>query len=208
MIQQCLLAGFGASGGGGGPTGTLLEDHFTDFDNTNLTSHLMDIGPGQVPMSLGWSVQSGTTWEIFGNALHKLTNSATNEICYADAGNADVTITAKLVAGADATIGIIGRAAGVGFDCFTLFLANGSFTLYEVSGGTPTPIGTGSYIGSGTLPVTLKLVFSGTSIKASVNGGTELSVTSAVRQTSTFHGFYINQTSSGQFMDDFLVTSP
>src|SRR5258708_1704824 len=65
-----------------------LYDTFTDADNTALTAHTMDVGPG-------WSVVQGTL-KILSNAATPNSNNDGDGVI-ADAGASDFTITADLV---------------------------------------------------------------------------------------------------------------
>jgi hypothetical protein len=70
--------------------GALLKDTFTDPDGTLVTAHKMDIGAG-------WTMMhgDGTTLTIQGG---KATSTASDKLFLADAGKADVVLTANFTA--------------------------------------------------------------------------------------------------------------
>jgi hypothetical protein len=190
------LASLGVGGGGSSVT-TLLLDHFTDTNGTNLTAHTMDIGPG-------WTVPSGT-FSINSNQA-KMTVAGYAE---SQANQSDVTISAGVTPQATNFAGLLARYSAT-TDYWRVTIAAGTtnnWKITEVSGGTTTDRATGSVtINSGT-QYAVQAVLSGTNITATVNGGNSLSYGSASsNQTKTLHG--LRGTSLNALWDDFQVTNP
>src|SRR3989442_10527835 len=79
------LLGAGNSGGGA----VLLRDTFTDADGTGLAAHTMDAGGG-------WSVLAGTVETQSNKADHNNNAANTSTYAAADAGRADVTVSADV----------------------------------------------------------------------------------------------------------------
>jgi hypothetical protein len=189
-------------GTGGGST-TLLQDNFVDVSGTNLTAHVMNVGPG-------WTVTDGS-YQIQGNAARCTgTGASSYGVAIADAGKSDgtATVTATLDAGAASRHGLAVRATNGNNHWRVTIKASGEFAIVEVNGGTATVRASAAVtINTGT-GYTIQCAFSGTTLTATLNGGNQISYSSAtLNQTTTTHG--LDDGASGECsFTNFQVTNP
>jgi hypothetical protein len=176
---------------------TLLQDHFTDADNTNLTAHAMDVGPG-------WTAQAGT-FTVIGNVAHC---TVANSEYVADAGQADVTLTCTINMGSGASEAavIFREQDSNNFWAVSAYAGDGNFYLYHKVSGSLGAVtsGTGGVI-SGT-PFVLSVVLSGSSFIIKKDGVTVINWTDATFQTATKFGLRL-WSGTASTWDDFSVVS-
>lgn len=153
------------------PPVVYLEDNFVDANGTLLDAHTMDVGPG-------WTFQQGT-FEIQSTKATPLTY-VDNDIVTSDAGQTDYTLTCVMRPTDDGVNGALPGIVVRFVDLNNLVMISfdslaGSFTIYEKIAGTynlrdsasvPFVSGTGA---------TVAIVLLGTSISATVNGGSPIS---------------------------------
>jgi hypothetical protein len=178
----------------------LLWDTFTDVTGTNITAHTMNIGPG-------WTV-SGTTWTIQTNQVE--VTGASGGTIYAGAGVANVT--ASVDVNITATTAVRHGHAGRFSDAnnawrTTLNQSGGLFELVEVASGTSTVRASASLTVNTGTAYTIAVTYNGTTITATVNGGSQISYGSASsNQTVTNFGCYAGTSNKATF-DNFVVNS-
>jgi hypothetical protein len=191
-----------ASGGGSTGVVTLISDTFTDTNATALASHV--IAPTNTPAA-SWTVDVGAI-TISSNKAIATENSRSS----ADAGIADGSVSASMQMtsnGTDSSMGVAGRVT----DASNLWVArlyNGNFDLVEVNAGVFTARDTDAFAHAANTDYLIKIVFNGTSITATVDGGTTLTYTSSFSQAATKHGLYLYGDSGATARaDNFTVTN-
>lgn len=194
-----------------GPVTTLVSDTFTDTDGTSLATHT--IAPINVP---------GTAWTLnnFGFAINSNManptggyNLAPNAIATVDAGQADVTVTVQVVFNHNNVTdsGIVCRYVdNNNFWIATLNISNGTFSIYErLAGSFVLRVQASLTVTIGTT-YTIQMIASGSSLSATVNGGSGLAWSSTDFQTATRHGIRTadNSSSTANTFDNFTITHP
>lgn len=185
---------------GGAAAGPIVFDTFTDTDGTAITAHTPDIYPS-------------TTWENLANSGQILSNRAYHDgdgSCVIESGLADCTITADLLSSYEASgistrqVGIIFRYDGTDYWKAEANANSNLFRLLDPSGSAVVSVEVS--IGAGEL-LTVKVVLSGDSIKAYLNGANEISTTSSANQSATKHGYWLFRRASAPYTycDDFTV---
>ena len=227
---QIILSGI-VNANGPPPAQISLKDMFTDSDNTPLTSHTMDTGPG-------WAQEVWTnagTWEIDSNAckLVSTDTSAPNDyLLWSDNHASDTTLSVAITAPVAeppggpypnniSAPGVVFRLqdhdnywlaafninpVGLG-GAFQIYLYYKSAGVYHAADG---PVNLGTYSGS---PIPVSVVCSGNSIKVYVSGALTVQSTSSFLNTATSYGFResiqggVNPQHTCTY-DNFLVTTP
>lgn len=189
-----------------GAAGTviLLLDHFSDTDGTDITTHVMDVGPG-------WSAIDGAG-QIQSNRL--TTSGAAGAhgdwSFVADSGQANVTVSAtvrNMTAGSDSGLVLRSSAAWGDFWLVNAEATGGNFRLYEVASGSFVQRASASAGVTTNTDYALSATASGTTISATLNGGSPISYGSASsNQTATRHGIRLGGINNQA--DDFQVTTP
>jgi hypothetical protein len=186
--------------GAGGAAITLLFDTFTDANGTALPAHTMDVGGT-------WSVDVAGTYTVQGNRAN-FVNSTGGNLAWADAGQADVTLTA-VVNISSAYGGVVLRFSDAN-NYWLVFLDNpdGAFQLYEKNAGSFTQRASLNTTISTNTDHTLSVTAGAATITATLDGASQISYGSATdNQTATKCGLY-DQGSSGCQWDNFKVTHP
>lgn len=180
------------------PGTTLLSDHFTDTNGTNLTAHTMDVGAG-------WTAQVGTI-TIQSNAAIA---SGANAEYVADAGQSDVTLTCTLLpVGGTAEVACIFREQdSSNFWAVSGYAGDGKLYLYHNVAGSLTSTDNGAASVTNGVSFVLTVVLSGSSIVIKKDGATIITKTDATFQTATKFGLRLWSGTSSTW-DDFLVLSP
>ena len=189
----------------GGPT-VYLYDTFTDADGTDLTAHLMNIGPSgpntsgwQATVDAGGSGGSEPPFVIEGDAATLNGGSVSdNAGTLVNAGHADGTITAVVTPEQDngsVSCGVIFRCADSGGAAlWEVAMYDDSLLLGTRVGGSFSTADSISFpfsSGLGSTQYTITVVLSGTSISATINGGSRaLVATDSTYTTNTYHGIY------------------
>lgn len=179
---------------------TLLSDTFTDTNGTALTSHTMDVGGG-------WTAGTGT-FQVQSNAAKKTASSGIHDGVWADAGQADVSLSVDITwqALGDRSLGAALRVTD-GTNRWEAYYYAGTdkIQLDEVTTGSNTTRASASAVGiaSGNT-YSLTASTSGTSLSVSLNGKTA-SYTSSSYQTNTKFGLLDYNDTVSSF-DNFLVT--
>jgi len=189
---------------GGGPSGastiSYLFDSFTDTNGTALNAHTMDIGSG-------WTYEGAGAAFTINASGRAYCSGGSFSIAYANAGVSDCTLTCTYNPGATASDwGVIFRVSNIG----ALWMAALSPSLgrFEVWNRFSSWTLMGSSLVSipGSTDYTIRVVLSGTSIVATLNGANTVSVTSSSLQSQTLHGLASENLSDITF-DNFRVTS-
>jgi hypothetical protein len=171
-------------------------DNFHDVNNTLLSAHTPDVHPG----GSAWAQVSGQ-FSIQGNTLQNTSGTSTGSTVYwIDSGRADMTLTASL------TTGTVNTGAGIGtqFDLVFRFQDSSNYWLLQsVSGssgnqfnlikqvaGVFTTVSTTSFTPASSTGYALKVVCSGSSITATVNGGHTLTASDSALSTKTGVGIF------------------
>lgn len=169
----------------------LILDQFTDADNTLLSSHT--IAPTNTPAT-AWTNALGT-WRVVSNTARKTASAGDNQnVCYCDAGVADVTIEATFAPTQTYDGGILFNYTDINNYWMYVCSYNGGSVLriiYERAGGS---FNTRAQKSGQTQPFnatyTLKVVTSGDAVTAYLDGVIDLtySVSNRPQKTSTKHG--------------------
>jgi hypothetical protein len=198
MASNLLTHGVGA---GPGPI-TLLYDTFTGTNNTLLTTHTMDVGPGWTAVVNNWKISTNQA----------VPNSSGNEcLDVADSGQSNVTAAVdsdftNVGSNTDACL-IIRYQDSSNYWLLQLIAASNVLKLYEKGSGSFVLRGSTSYTVSINTTYTLEIVASGNNFTCYVNGVSELTYTGSDFNTATKCGirsFY----SINMNLDNFKVTNP
>ncbi len=159
-----------------------------------------------------WTVHSGT-WATSGGYALKTAADGVYQTATGDALTGDATAQAEIPVASGNVLGVVFRFQDAGNYWVALIVegATPNWAVYHVSGGS-----LGSAVASGTAVLTsagpgplgrnvVTVICSGTSIKAYLNGGDLLDITSSALQTATRFGLCQNTASLGEF-DNFQVT--
>jgi len=179
-----------AGGGGGGGATILVEDTFTDTNGVLLSAHTPDTDT----VGSGWIVEQGTP-VIVDNKVEANGVDTTFIRCSIDSGKADVIITCDIeVASEQTTQQVILRFTDGNNRWFVQITANtgveDTFNLLERNASVTTVRATtsGFFVVTGQI-VTIRVVASGSTISATLDGGNEISYSGATfNQTVTKHG--------------------
>lgn len=170
----------------------LLRDTFTGTNGTALASHTMDAGAG-------WTVHGGT-WTIQSNHL-QYGGGGSFQNASADAGAADCTVSAELVA--DGYVGVLLRYTDeANYWWLSRRIFGDNTALFEVVAGVSTSRAAGA-TPSGLYTITC--VLAGASITADL-GGLHLSYGSAATGLSATR-FGFRCFTGAQLFDNFTVTA-
>lgn len=168
------------------PTSYLL-DHYVDTNGTNITSHVMDVGPGYSPTIIygTWQIESNSAQLNVGGA------GSNYNFCAANASHSDgtATVTAVHPSSGNFSDGVAFRIQdNQNFWVCRATNLNNTFVIQEVNAGVVTTQASTSFspVNSGT--DVYKAVLSGTSITCQVNGANTLTFTSSDFQTQTYFG--------------------
>jgi hypothetical protein len=204
MSNHLALAAVGAGPASGG---TLILDQFTDANGTNLTAHA--IAPTNTPAA-SWATVTGTGFTVQGN---KAQPGGANTVDAADAGQANVTVSADLVfSNISTTDGGLAVRLTDASNCWfpNLTAPAGNVELYENASGTVTLRAQQAFTFANSTTYTLAAALSGSTITVSVNGTQQLSYGSATsNQTATKHGPHCGGSGGTALtFDNFQVTQP
>lgn len=186
---------------------TRLQDSFTGTDNTALSAHTMDVGPG-------WTSTLGFDCTFIHSNKAVPDPSIFSSIGYvSDAGVSDIVLTDVwgVPNASDYLIGVCVRAVDHNNAWIVRLIRSGGGTptinLYSRTGGSFTLIDSANAPSATNSTVTITVTASGTSILAQLSTGESVSTTSSVRQTATLHGLYdyTDDTVVGGTHDNFLV---
>ncbi len=161
-----------------------------------------------------WTVNSGT-WSTSGGYALKTATNGSYQVASAEASVADATVQAEIPVASGNILGVVFRLQDAS-NYWVALIAEGAspnWAVYHVTAGS-----LGSAVASGTAILTsqgpgplgrnvVTVICSGTSIKAYLNGGDLLDITSSALQSATKFGLCQNTASSGKF-DNFQVTVP
>lgn len=188
----------------------LIYDTFTDTENKRLNLHT--ISPTNLPAT-SWTEQG--TAEFIINASNQAAKSGSSiGFATVNAGDADVTIEVD-AQGKDTGAGQYARDFGIvarytdenNHWTITINTLGDVFRITEVNGGVITTRATASVALAQSTPYALKVVLSGSTITATIDGGNQISYASAtLNQTTTVHGLRA-YTSASTIFDNFKVTS-
>jgi hypothetical protein len=187
--------------GGGGSN---VLDQFTDANGTALAAHA--IGPTNDPAT-AWAVDEGS-FAIQGNKARASTSTAVNSAS-CNPGVADCTLTCT-VRFASGTIDLGVKFRGIDLDNYWLAdlrKTDGTFKIFEKTGGTYTERASVAKVPAANTDYVIQVVLSGNSMVATVDGGSSINFTSAVRNTAVRHGIWASLGSAADNADfnDFTV---
>lgn len=178
---------------------TYVEDTFTDTNGTALTSHTPDTDT----VGTGWEAVTNL-FDIQSNKA--TTNSGSDNVAVIDSGQADCTI--RVTANYDTS----NKYPAIMFrvtDADNMWYAQNTnqltFEMVERTGGSNTSRASVSKSFSGGVDYDYDVILSGNSITAHIDGGSEITYSSAVRNTVTKHGIRAFQTET--VFDNFSVKS-
>ncbi len=156
-------------------TTLLLKDSFIDTNGTNLTAHMMDLGPGWTAKDS--SGASDPTFTIQANQCQDSTSAA--RAAWSNAGHADATVSANV--GCDTgdpnniAPGLAARVTDANNLWVGQFLGNGTIQIVEIVSGVSTVRASSSFAPSNLVLYPCVLQVSGTTISFTVNNGTPIS---------------------------------
>lgn len=177
---------------------TVVSDTFTRADSAATL--------GSAETGQAWTANAGT-WGISSNKGYVATAGGANDIATVNAGVADCSVQVTITAGAITGQGVILRLTDVN-----------NYVYCFASDSTHLVIGTDVASSFNTLANqayswssgdTLKVVLSGQSVSAYVNGALITSTTTSVNQSATKHGLLSTAAAAATSRwDNFLVTVP
>lgn len=161
-----------------------ITDDFNRADNSTTL--------GTAPTGQAWEVlTSGTTFGISSNRASKTaTGTDVEGVAVLETGRSDVDISIT-VAAVGGGLGPVFRATDAQ-NCWVVDGGNGHKLYKRVGGSFGTPLGTVATAAA--VGDVVRVIASGNTISASVNGGTPLVVTDSFNQTATKHGIRISGT--------------
>jgi hypothetical protein len=184
---------------------TVVLDNFTDTDGTSLDAHTPDTRPG----SNMWTELVGN-WQITSNraVIVTATNQAKATI---DSGTADGVISASLLRN--------GGTNSTQRDTAILFRYTDAsnywhvglndvadlFRIVQTTGGTQTVRASQAWTLNPTQFHTVELTLDGDDMSATLDGGTAITYNSSQGNTSTVHGIYGRDVSTGAAFEWFQV---
>ena len=173
---------------GGVPGVIKVLDNFTDTNGTSLDAHTpdTDVEAG------GWTEQAGQT-EIQTNQARPASDGV-NHFSTIESGISEVLITATVSVSQDTVNdveGIIGRWSDASNFWFVGITAQANlFRIFERNGGSNIERASASVTIGASTPYEITATFNSTTITAQLDGGNEISYSSAsLNQTATIHGF-------------------
>ena len=195
---------------GGALTGTLIEDAFTDTNATALTSHT--IAPTNTPAAT-WRNETGTKQITSNKAITATIDADGESFQSVDAGKSDVTIDVDVTTGTDLANLYGGSILFRVTDQNNLWLvslrsADNTFKILEKNAGTITARASTSFTYATSTTYAVRVVVSGTSITATINGGNTLTYTSSFNQSATRHGIgeFTASVNARPSYDNFKIT--
>lgn len=178
---------------------TYVEDTFTDTNSTALTAHTPDtdvVGTGWEAVTNLFDIQSNKT----------TTNSSGDNVAVIDSGQADCTIRTTLNFDANLKYpAIMFRVTDADNMWYAQNTVNTTFEMIERTTASNTSRASTAKTFSNSTDYAFDVVLSGDSITAHVDGGSEITYSSSVRNTVTKHGIRAYQTETT--FDDFSVKS-
>jgi hypothetical protein len=177
-----------------------IFDEFTDSDGTSLPSHV--IAPTNIPAT-SWTNDHGT-WSIQGNkATTSTIGAAASASCGSGFANCVISVILRASATADGAIKF--RATDANNYWIADLQTVNAFILAKNEGG--------SFAGMATIPFTvtagvdylLEVTLSGSSISATVNGGSLISASSSFNSTATRHGIWQSASAVAATFNDFKI---
>lgn len=173
-----------------------LLDAFTDTNGTLMTAHTMTIGAG-------WAATNGV-WEIQSNKASAKTLTSSYALALADAGVADVTVTALVQRQTVNYVCVAFRGA----DSSNFWIAgfnNATILLVRRVANSPTVVTSAAFTSSTGVDVALQVVASGTTITVYADGVQKLTTGTATQlQTNTKCGIYAEGV--GNLVENFQVS--
>lgn len=178
----------------------LLLDRFTDTDGTSLDLHRADVG------GVCWTENQGD-FEIASNRARAVA-AASQQIATAECRRADVTLTCDLIPAASGSPGVVLRYTNtLNFWYLRASEAGNTFALVEVNAGVFTTRATTAVAIVAGVTYALRVVTSGTTITATLDGGSQITWPSAaLNSTVTRHGI-TDADAAASSIDNFLVTA-
>lgn len=174
----------------------IVQDTFTDTDGTGLASHTPDVDT----VGAGWSVLSSTP-VILSNRLDPAEGQA-----MIDSGIADGIVRADVYGrqngGAVGPAFRVQDASNMWF-AVIIFGATDNFYIFQRSGGSNTVRASTVVTVDLLTYYTIEVTLDGSSITATLDGGNEISFSSATLATETRHGYW--NSSGGAYIDNFIV---
>lgn len=197
-----LLAYQAASVRGTQPlTGVTVTDTFTDTDGVTLKNHTPDVAPEGSSWG-GYSIYDGTgtigSNTILGPAYGIIDSKAFN-----------VTVTLTCTNSGDEYSGIILRGSLNSADSYHVYVSadDDQFVIMRYSGANATKVATKSVTIDAATAYTIVATANGKTISATLNGGNDISYSSATMNLgSTYHGLRIYSGSGlGDYADNFQI---
>lgn len=184
---------------------TLILDQFTGTNATAIASHT--ISPTNTP-SASWAAGEGSC-EIQGNKMRATGGSISSANSNSGVSDGSVSVTVNRSGNSD-------MAAMFRYvDANNYWLADlqvagtdgtGTFSIYEKTSGSYTERAHIAKVFTVNTDLVIRVVLNGTSIVATVDGGSSINYTSSVRQTATKHGIWTSLTGGNADFNDFTVT--
>jgi hypothetical protein len=192
-----------AAGGGAPPLGTLLSDSFEGTTGTTLAGRRLDTdqGTGWVSLNGDFQIQN----EVSGGKAVAAFNGSD---MYAEANNADVTMSVTLYRSGAAGAYLLFRQTNTNDRWYVNFESSGTIALHKGVGGVDTTVASTSATFNAFTNYVVSIVTSGSSIIVKLDGTTVLSTTDSDLQTATRYGIYGASNNGNLLHDNFTVTSP
>jgi len=197
---------WGKSGGASIVT-TLLQDNFSEANNTDVNGKALDIG--------GTWVVTDTGGVMATDGLNHVKSTGLDATCLADASQANVTVQAVMKMNADANLVNISLTANCNSDGTEkwIFECNGGDALLKLHNfvdPTYTTVDTIAFTVVGGSSYTFKIITNGDSIKCYVDGVLKINWSESNRpgKTLTYCGIRIASTNDGGSLGgSFIVTA-
>lgn len=186
----------------------LVQDTFTDTNDTTLTNHTPDIDT----VGSGWVARLGSA-KIYGNKATNPSAGATFTTINANESDVDIEAdfyTANPNTNLNIQVGFMLRWADSSNFLIARYKWENQFVL-DISkwvNGVESSLGSTSYSWPYNTTHTLRVVANGPSIKLYVDDVEKISVTESFNQTETDHGIFIaSQGNNETFGDNFLIST-
>jgi hypothetical protein len=177
----------------------LLRDSFTDTDGTLLTAHTPESGGT-------WVMQVGV-FSISSNRAYVSTVGSFGSAAYVDLGVANYSVQANCRAASSGSTGAVAvrleAVSGTQRIFAQVEVSNQKFRLYRFNGSSHTQLGSvdGTFLQN--TDYLIRIVCNGSSIVATCNGGSTISVTETQQQSSSRVG--IRGDSTNCQVSDFIA---
>ena len=167
------------------PSSVLLKDTFTDSDGTALASHTMDVGGG-------WTV-TGTATIMSDQCSLSTTGYAISNAGKSDFSTAAIDVVKVQPAGIET--GLYFRQTDT-FNFWEVRLSTTLLALTKTVANVTTTVASVALSLTANSRHTINLSAQGSSIRANVDGGNQISTSDSFNSTATMHGFFW-QTNAG-----------